>query len=372
MISEEQSWRACQIGAPIIGVIAFLCSITTIYLIRKMKLNGFLLILLSLSVCQMVYDIAFLFLIGGHDDWYLSMFLLFDLAGELSVAIWTVLLSIIMFRIVYTLKTVNIYREYPVYLTTAITVPLVLDILALSLHRLDVDPLSTAYRIYYWMRLIAVIVNIVLFIITNIIVLRLYKRVEAGILTVTQAECIRILVQRMRWYSVVQILLRVGPSWYENNSQTLQSAPARIVYFFTAPATGIGYFLVFLVMQPGATHILIDKINTFFPFFNKYLPNNEVTDTDDRESYYLRETMESVWDETELMGGLELADLQRSRANSRRFTGPINDNKDIDPESAGNNNNDGVNEQQSAVKSDSSSRQEIATDNPLADGKDSN
>jgi hypothetical protein len=116
--------------------------------------------------------------------------------------------------------------------------------------------------------------------ITSLLVSHLITKVKSGALTIVQAEAITVLVGRMKYYSVVQIFLITGACWNGYNLATTNSVASNYAYFLTAPACGIGYFLVFLYMQPLALKIC-GKLLTTIPIIGYLFQTREKEETID-------------------------------------------------------------------------------------------
>lgn len=124
----------------------------------------------------------------------------------------------------------------------------------------------------------SVVFNIVCYLVTALLVSSLVKKVATGQLTTVQAEAISVLVGRMKYYSVIQIFLISGACWHGFNETTMSSYAARYAYFITAPACGIGYFLVFLYMQPLALKMFQKMVFTTFPALTRLFEKDDTID----------------------------------------------------------------------------------------------
>jgi hypothetical protein len=75
------------------------------------------------------------------------------------------------------------------------------------------------------------------------------------------------LVRRFKYYPIIQVLSRICVAYYEevyghdyeyHSSFTLEKKIATLLYLITLPSAGLGFFVVFLVVSPGAVKLLQD------------------------------------------------------------------------------------------------------------------
>lgn len=262
-----------SIVASFISSIALISMFIYLWILFKMKWNGFFLILSNLACCQIIYNLSFFFLLDEDASWSYSTFLIFDLFGDLSSALWTNILSLIIFRIAYGIQTVNILKEYPYYLFIVISTPLSLIIFGLVTDQYTLDPLVPAFRVYNMLKLISVIFNIILYLLTSMLINKFPDLIERKILTPLQAQAIYIIITRMRYYSIVQVITRASSLWYFHNEQSLDSLAARWVFVIISPLQSVGYFTILLIIQPGALKLVLNRI--IFQFFPCLKPKNE-------------------------------------------------------------------------------------------------
>eukprot|EP01038_Epipyxis_sp_PR26KG_P008578 gene8578-11591_t len=74
----------------------------------------------------------------------------------------------------------------------------------------------------------------------------------------TQWQAINILVNRMKYYPLVQAICRSGAAWNEFDLGKFSNFNSQITAAVLAPSIGAGYFFVFLIMQPNALRLLFD------------------------------------------------------------------------------------------------------------------
>ena len=95
------------------ALLSTLCTICAIYLIYAMKKwNGYIILVLSLIVCQLIYNITFVF-VGCYDEVTCQALMnLFAIFAGVATALWTNVISILIAYIVIYLKSLDIMTYY--------------------------------------------------------------------------------------------------------------------------------------------------------------------------------------------------------------------------------------------------------------------
>ena len=88
-----------------------------------------------------------------------------------------------------------------------------------------------------------------------------------------QKDPISALVNRMKYYPIVQIICRGAATWFEFQygfstyyfieQATLSYRAADIIYVITLPSAGIGFFFVFIINSPGTLQYLKAGFNYY-------------------------------------------------------------------------------------------------------------
>src|SRR5690242_2610603 len=108
-MSESYQDFVCGWLAFSIGTISLTCSLTTLFLIYRMKQwNGYMLMLTSLVCCQIPYDIGHMLEIGDSYSACLAT-KFFNYVSGLSVAFWTNIISYIVLYVTLQSRSFNIY-----------------------------------------------------------------------------------------------------------------------------------------------------------------------------------------------------------------------------------------------------------------------
>jgi hypothetical protein len=106
---------ACAYLVIILAILSIIASLCTLYLIYVIgRWNGFLLLILTMTVCSMIYDTTFI----SEFDFRESSFR-YTVFGSiwmgLAVTFWTNVYSGIVYYVVYRIKSVNTMKYYPYY-----------------------------------------------------------------------------------------------------------------------------------------------------------------------------------------------------------------------------------------------------------------
>jgi hypothetical protein len=147
-----------------------------LWLIHKIKRwNGFMVLIYTMTICNMFYDSFFLFYVQDNSFTYeVEIFL--GSYGGLSVTIWTNVISFILFYTITTLQTVDIYKNYKYYVIISIVFPIAFS---LMWDKFYVDDNNAAVEsiswIYFWLRILSIVINIVIFIWIDLIIKALDK-----------------------------------------------------------------------------------------------------------------------------------------------------------------------------------------------------
>lgn len=304
-ITEEQI-NVCNWVYFTIATISLGCSCLTLYLIYHMKIrNGYLLLITSMTACQVIYDINF---IQGVIPGYINCIIwnVFNVFGGLSVSLWSNLISFVTVFVIVEIRSLNILQNYLYFSLLATGFPLVLACVTISvLHHpssnddkdddhqpylycaYDDSDLSLAlYGINYWGRLLSICFNFMVFIYINYRIRRMMKMirtdpvllhlsvkegVDAGVAgsgaesvkrgsgrnepvslsmpanASAQSLAIIALVSRMKWYPLAQAISRSGAAWNEFDNYHYTTYPSNLMAAICSPMCGILNFAIFLV-----------------------------------------------------------------------------------------------------------------------------
>lgn len=261
-ISETQEgllfWLSFSLGS-----ISFLSSLCVVYLIVAMKKwNGYIILVLSMTLCQLLYDIANLLVMASGASYVMCQLQAFlVMFGGLSVTLWSNILSLLVFYIVSTIKTPNIFDLYTRIVSVACGPTFILALVGLFgkayghynnywctwNHNNDIS--KNLQQTYYWGRTVSILFNFTIY----VLIAKQVARINKGCQNSRGATALATLAQRMKYYPLIQSLCRLGGAldeWQYN--QQYESFPFALLHALCSPSTGIGYLLIFLIVQPGA------------------------------------------------------------------------------------------------------------------------
>eukprot|EP01033_Poteriospumella_lacustris_P012923 gene12923-9243_t len=220
----------------VITTISIVASLTTIHIMNKMNVwNGYVLLVYAVAVAQTFYDVSFYFLLGGSDEMGFCLYRAWNSASGVSVILWINVMSTLVFYTTLYMVSFRV-KDYFYHMSCVI--------IALSLL-MGIPDFITCLRepndnqtnwIYYGIR-------------------------DIGLRRKTN-DLLVVLVRRLKYYPIVQVISRVAAliwdaqygfgeyTWAQNKS--VMEVVVQILYDITNPCAGIGYFLVFLWVQPSA------------------------------------------------------------------------------------------------------------------------
>jgi hypothetical protein len=231
---------------------------------RSTGLRGYHSLVLSLTLCQIIYNISFYFLLYYDSIPGRILYGVLNIWGGISSSLWSNILIFVVYQIVSTLQSVNIKDNYYSYRLFASVPATLLSILeAIFVQHQG----STAiFYIYFAIRSISVLGNLILFGIIFYHFYRLNALSNDEYYKLNSTNPIYVLAMRLIYYCLVQTVTRLGASWYQlqygyghnfhHESASLTQTIAYLLEFILTPAAGIGYLIVFLAIQPEAQRIL--------------------------------------------------------------------------------------------------------------------
>jgi hypothetical protein len=255
-----------------IAAISLCCSILTIWVIVLLnKWNGYVYMIANLSIAQALYDISIMIYPCDQADCILSRNILRFSTG-IAATLWTNIILFVVAYIVFYLKTIDV-REYSFRLLFAVTL--------FSIAVAMIEQWQKEWRVYFWLRVFSILFNIILYLLVKRWLHLMTKDTTREIswsswlyrLLTCQGKAkhkkspqdpVRILAYRLKYYPIVQLITRLGVAWYEYISNTdgfdydydpnkaIGYQIAYFVYIVTQPSAGIGFFIIFMLVSPGA------------------------------------------------------------------------------------------------------------------------
>ena len=100
---------------------------------------------------------------------------------------------------------------------------------------------------YYWARLVSILINVIIYISITVKINNMVETSKGG-----KYEALTELAARMKYYPLFQALSRSGAAWDEfNRAGESGYFPSSLMRSICSPSSGIWYFMIFLLMQPG-------------------------------------------------------------------------------------------------------------------------
>jgi hypothetical protein len=291
-----------------IAAVSSACMAILIAILRKVRWNGFIVLIFCLAVCTLVRCSSYFFkLIPSCGE---GLYLIIDMISDIQSGIWTNFISLTLLRMVYTLKTVNIVAEMPYYLVINFIIPFSVGIYSLAAFGLTSDRFRVSFRIFYWIRFAIITVNVCCYVVSIYLALRLSVQVKANKLTQSQADAICMLVFRMQSFAVAQVVTRAGSMWQQWNRDSYDYPPAEWLASLTSPACGIAYFIVFLYIQPTVRMKIVELFHENWNYLtNNRCPCTCCLQTEPKEDLDSSGRETKVWRQSQFINNSDLLEM---------------------------------------------------------------
>jgi len=249
--------------------VSIMAGVATLWVLNDMnKWTGFLLLVATLSVAQMIYDVGFFFRANTQDPLCRFLWYVFQVWGGMATTLLTNVIAFIVANIAMTLRSYDIKKNYAFIMSwvtfISMAPALVLAITSVMQPAEEYGSVITvtAY-VYAVLRILSISINFGAYL---VLTLRL-RRMGLSLSTNKNAPLhpVAALSSRMIYYPIVQLLTRLAAAWMEFKypsggaagdddamTQTTDYQIANVLYSVSSPSAGIGFFLIFLFMQPAA------------------------------------------------------------------------------------------------------------------------
>eukprot|EP01040_Poterioochromonas_malhamensis_P000429 gene429-461_t len=257
---EHQVYVILNLITSIVGSAA---SLFTILLIHRMKVNtGHVLLVLTMSYFQLLYDLTFFFS-NVVVTYYTNVFANFvQLAAGIAGSLVSNWIAFIALYIILYRRKFNIFNHY-YYILASCLLPGIIDTVIYGIGAIpesrQIDDLIdlSILDIYYYVRLISILLNFIF------IFIAFYKINLMSSTTLNKSPqeiAIRTLARRLIFYPIVQAIGRSGYAWYEfaygyyidMDDPNPEQYASLIFLTIVTPFVSIGYLIIFLAMQPRA------------------------------------------------------------------------------------------------------------------------
>jgi hypothetical protein len=249
------------------GSFGMLCSSLTLYLIRCLKrMNGYIFIITLLSLSQLVYDLSVVMVVlpGGH-----VMEFIYIALRSMSGLWATLLTNVLSCVIVYTALTLksfdiknNLHIILPVVFVPSTICGVLVPVTLYSGEGEDSVAFFVVSSTYGVMRILSIVFNIICYFLLRRKLSMIKKKSPTSMQLAPAIDTpLHALAARFKYYPIIQVLSRIGVSYYENiygheykfdSSSSLKKKLALLWYVVSLPSAGLGFFVVFLVVTPGA------------------------------------------------------------------------------------------------------------------------
>jgi hypothetical protein len=295
----------------IVAAVSAICTMFTLLLIRDInRWNTYMMLIFHLTACQMLGDIAFFFVpVDVEKTIYFQIQVFFYTLGAVSVSLWTNVISCSLFSVVIFQENLSINENFWLLRVLVMIPGLVLGVMFAVLVNKDYNAVVSAV---IWVLMLSILFNLAVHCSVSyalhqmaledeeeqsecmsIETTSVYDGAEKTSAPITAAtspvsaadmrtsypakinvyEPILELAKRLQYYPIVQILAIAGQLWYflqfkfeywgpqDNASLKLV---AWYMYSVLTPCTGVGYFIVFLTVQPYAYNHFRTRLRQLF------------------------------------------------------------------------------------------------------------
>lgn len=254
------------------SIISSLCGIVNLLLLYDMKIwNSFIFLITVMTFFQLIYDLSFYpsIICSPNTFCYNSSFILQIYSGVAQAIVSNEIAYIVLYTISQR-KLLDVLKNKSIFMAIA-NIPSVLICIPYFVYVQTADPYQFYISLmgYFYIRLI----SIFLIVITCILTIYSARKITISKMKYEQSiesQAIWALARRLLYYPIVQVIARFGFSWFEmmygfDFSVTAVSNlefAVLCVIAITTPFGGVGYFIIFLVMQPNSWDFLKSRLLT--------------------------------------------------------------------------------------------------------------
>ena len=152
----------------ILTILSSIVSVVTILVINKMRLTGYIKLILTMTWFQLIYDASFFNgtqSVGGY--WVVYVANVFQLVGGIGSSLISNWIAFVVFYVVYNKRSIDIMKNYN-YMLASATVPAIIIAIIYSCGSIPENSSFALQNLanlgfYYYTRLISIFFNFVLF-----------------------------------------------------------------------------------------------------------------------------------------------------------------------------------------------------------------
>jgi hypothetical protein len=280
-----------------ISLIAAICGVTAVYLIYRVnRWNGYLLLVYTITLYQLVYDLSYFLLPGFENSIIYDIYSALNIIGGTAVTLWINVVSCVLLYTVYRLKSFDVKYYYHYINVTIFLLSASLAIGTIYWYHTYPGNFHLDW-VYFWVRVGSIIANVIVYLTVAIKLQnprawlrRMWRNIWLLLCpnllrTTTQSRAasssycclppgklqrktmkatnalLLLLITRLKYYPLVQIITRAAATWWDvrygfspdawSGTYNTQKSVSQLFYDITNPFAGIGFFLVMLYVQPS-------------------------------------------------------------------------------------------------------------------------
>ena len=273
--NEHQTvFRSTALAATIISSFFSFLLMLLLYIMRS-RSTGFTTIILAMTILQTMYDISFYYGVVPGPSTIVLVCNLLQISGGIGSSLFSNILAGIVYYVLVFRKNVDVMKLFPLFCIIVfipVAVNCIVYIVAYardSTHLYKIANLD----IYYYIRLISIFLSFFLYILTYIAARQILGSMNSN--NEVHNNAIITMVSRLKYYPLIQALARSGLTVYEMkygydfDPNPITPARFRLQIYSTliTPSASVGYFFVFLYMQPHAYNYFISlfKCSVYVP-----------------------------------------------------------------------------------------------------------
>jgi hypothetical protein len=267
------------------GCLGLVCSMLTLWIIYRMnRINGYLKLIIALTVSQLCYDFSIVLVLFNWSPIVFLYIAIRSMSGLWATFV-TNILSFVVLYTVWTSSVIDLAKNIRYILPTFFIPATLYGIIAPYVIFYSSDSVAhIVTSIYYWIRVASIIFNICSYLamvykLNQIDSLSCFSSQSSTLpsrLKVAQSP-LWALAHRLKYYPIVQIITRLPVAIHEYSfghdynyptDGSLRAKLSLLAYVLFLPAAGLGFFLVFITVCPGAAQQLKFDLNSILCFFS--------------------------------------------------------------------------------------------------------
>jgi hypothetical protein len=256
-------------------VLSASASVLMLFIIKRLgRWNGHILLVSTMTVFTLIYDVTFFPGIVNVGDKYITIpSNCLQLFSGVTSSLISNLVAWITYYVVKYRKSIDIFKYYYFFMflvTFPATVDCCIFLISLKGSRYEYFADIATLEIYYYLKLFSIALNFAFVFLTSFQI----NRISSGKQLLSKHEkSLNALSMRLFYYPIIQSISRSGCAWYEfayrydsqggggfdlNPPHTSNTQfAAQCVMALTMPIGSVGYLIIFLMMQPKAYEELL-------------------------------------------------------------------------------------------------------------------